>query len=56
MQVNAAWNSEKELEKRLVEVVIASMLNRVDLNKLEHVELILDEALFSKSPGFRLAG
>lgn len=32
------------------------MLNRVDLNKLGHAELILDEALFLKSPGFRLAG
>ena len=32
------------------------MLNRVDLNKLGHVELILDEALSLKSPGFRLAG
>ena len=32
------------------------MLNRVGLNKLGHVELILVEALFLKSPGFRLAG
>ena len=31
-----------------LKVVIASMLNRVDLNKLGHVELILDEVLFLK--------
>ena len=31
-----------------LKVVIASMLNRVDLNKLGHVELILDEALSFK--------
>ena len=28
------------------QVVISSMLNRVDLNKLGHVELIPDEALY----------